>query len=184
MDTDESEDDDDAEEEEEDEDEDDEGEEDEPPAADVVKGKTTRGKGKSVANTKAKQTQRGGKVKKAVQAKTKKTVRGKAISKRAPKKATGVKKCGKKKPLSKRPTTIDYTKGSGGGGTDSENEYYLEAKIGGGFKVELSKWLRNGAFYVSIRKAGTPGVVLSLDKFENLKKAVTDVCAKLIELEA
>lgn len=87
------------------------------------------------------------------------------------KKTLGGKKKVGKKPKKVKPVIKVYAKDP----KENENEVFYEGQIGQGYTVQLSKWLKNGNSYVSLRKPGTAGVTLSTAYFKNLVQALTDI---------
>lgn len=58
---------------------------------------------------------------------------------------------------------------------DSENIFYYDAAVGGGFNLRLSHWLRNDKFYIHLRKSSTSGANIPIEYLPAIKKALSDV---------
>lgn len=86
-----------------------------------------------------------------------------ATLKKAPKRA------GKKLPL--KVIKRDYAPEE----KDSENIFYYDAAVGGGFNLRLSHWLRNDKFYIHLRKSSTSGANIPIEYLPAIKKALSDV---------
>lgn len=101
-------------------------------------------------------------------------------SKQKKKKAAAIaKKVGKRAAFKKRGRNVEskmpILKNFMNNHKNVNNYLYYEGYIGSGFTVQMSRYLKNGKCYLSIRRPGITGIVLDCDFFANLRESIKEI---------